>query len=324
MYKNEFMKITNERDVVLNAAASTIPPKRFSALYQTVFFEWVLSGTELSKKILFIPFVVLLCFCAVSVNAQGDLMITPKRALFDANRRQQEINLVNTGKDTSTYLISIVNMSMTDSGRTDFITQSDSTQNFADQYLRIYPRKVTLWPGKSQVIKLQMTRYHQLAPGEYRSHVYFRAVTDENPLGEASKHIRDTTSIFVYIKPLIGFTIPVIIRIGVGELKVDLSDAAVVKSGSGHLLNVTLNRQGNISAYGALAVKYISPDGSEKQVGFAKGISIYTTNERMHFQLKLKEEKGIDYNRGSLHLVFKNIDAGKSNILAESELALGK
>ena len=63
--------------------------------------------------------------------------------------------------------------------------QPDSGQQFADKYLRFFPRRVTLAPNESQMVKLQMVKTNELQPGEYRSHLYFRAVPKEQPLGES-------------------------------------------------------------------------------------------------------------------------------------------
>jgi len=61
-----------------------------------------------------------------------------------------------------------------------------------------------------------------MAPGEYRSHIYFRAVPNPKPLGEEEK--KDTTKFSVRLIPVFGITIPAIIRIGESNTQVSLSD----------------------------------------------------------------------------------------------------
>ena len=50
-----------------------------------------------------------------------------------------------------------------------------------------------------------------MSPGEYRSHLYFRAIPAEKPLGE-KEVLKDTTSISIKLVPVFGITVPVIIR----------------------------------------------------------------------------------------------------------------
>jgi len=63
----------------------------------------------------------LLCLIALLLSpftgmAQGDLMITPRRIVFEGNRDRQEITLANTGNDTARYTVSFVQYRMTPDG----------------------------------------------------------------------------------------------------------------------------------------------------------------------------------------------------------------
>ena len=70
--------------------------------------------------------------------AQGDLLITPKRVVFDGSKRVMELNLANIGKDTARYSISLVQYRMTEDGNFEEITVPDPGQNFADKYIRFF------------------------------------------------------------------------------------------------------------------------------------------------------------------------------------------
>ena len=256
-----------------------------------------------------------------NMMAQGDLLIIPRRVVFEGKKRSQEINLANSGNDTATYAISIVQMRMKEDGGFEAIDQPDSGQNFADKNIRYFPRKVTLGPKEAQTVKLQLTRTDQLTPGEYRSHIYFRAEPKRKPLGEKEEVI-DTTAITVRIVPVFGITIPVIIRWGECEAKVALSDLTLgMVKDTIPRLKMALNRTGNISVYGDITVDYISPQG-KTQVGIAKGVSVYTPNTVRQFQLDLDNSKGINYRTGKLHIVYSDETDNKSVKLAEGEILL--
>ena len=95
-----------------------------------------------------------------------------------------DLNLANTGKDSATYAISIVQIRMKEDGGFETITEPDQGQRFADRNIRFFPRSVTLGPNEAQVVKVQLMKTNELTEGEYRSHFYFRAVPKSNPLGE--------------------------------------------------------------------------------------------------------------------------------------------
>ena len=253
--------------------------------------------------------------------AQGDLLISPLRIVFEGSKKSQEINLANVGKDTAVYAITVVDYRMKEDGSFEQITIPDSGQHFAGPYLRFFPRKVTLAPNEAQVVKLQLIKTGQLAPGEYRSHLYFRAVPEETPLGEAPA--KKDTGISIKLKPIFGITIPVIIRTGECKSDVTLSNLSLTMSENKvPTLSLTFNRVGNISAYGELKVNYVSPSGKSKQVKIVKGIGIYTPNTVRQAKVDLDSDKDFDYKKGKLHVVYSLQMSDKSVKHVEADLEL--
>jgi len=180
--------------------------------------------TKLSLRLFGAGLILIQVFFPSIVKAQGDLLITPRRVVLDARKRSMDLSLANIGKDTATYTISFVEIRMTEAGTFETITEPDEGQRFASPYLRFFPRSVTLSPDEVQTIKIQATRTRELETGEYRSHIYFRAVPKEKPLGEEVSVQQDPSSISIKLIPVFGITIPVIIRAGEGSAAVNLSD----------------------------------------------------------------------------------------------------
>jgi len=255
--------------------------------------------------------------------AQGNLLLTPRRVVFEGAKKSMELNLANTGNDTAKYVISIVRIRMTDDGAFETIADPDSGQLFADPYLRFFPRTVSLGPNEAQVVKIQLTRTSDLAPGEYRSHIYFRAIPNLKPLGEEEK-TKDTTTISVKLTPVFGITIPVIIRVGESTAKVNLSNLAIeTVNDTTTRLKMTFNRSGNFSVYGDVLVNYISPEGRTTQVGLIKGLAVYSPNKIRQFQFDLvKATAGVNYHTGKLYIEYSTQDEPKAQKLAEAELIL--
>ena len=257
-----------------------------------------------------------------SVLAQGNLLITPRRVVFEGSKKTQELNLANTGVDTAKYNVSIVQYRMKEDGAFEEITTPDPGQNFADKYIRFFPRAVTLGPNEAQVVKMQLTRTTEMQPGEYRSHVYFRAVPKQTALGTEDLK-KDTTSIGVKLIPIFGITIPVIIRVGESTMKCTLSDLKLEMIGDTlPRLQLAFNRTGNQSVYGDVLVEHLSPQGAATPVGVVRGIAVYTPNSMRRFRMDLDKKAKVDYRSGSLKVTFSAQSDTKPEKYAEAELKL--
>jgi len=272
--------------------------------------------------LLFAGLVLLSIITSTQAMAQGNLLITPRRVVFEGQKRTQDLNLANTGIDTAKYNVSIIQYRMREDGSFEEITTPDTGQNFADKNLRFFPRSVTLAPNEAQVVKMQVTRADQLSPGEYRSHIYFRAVPKQTALG--SEEIKkDSTSIGVKLIPIFGITIPVIIRVGESTTKVNLSDLKLEIIGDTiPRLQLAFNRSGNMSVYGDIVVEHISPSTVITQVGTVRGIAVYTPNSVRRFQMELDTKAKIDYHTGNLKITYTSQSDTKTEKYAEAVLPL--
>ena len=260
-------------------------------------------------------------FQSEMAGAQGNLLITPRRVVFDGTKKIQELNLANIGTDTARYVLSMVEIRMKEDGSFETITEPDSGQKFASPYLRFFPRNVVLGPNESQLLKVQLTKTSQLEPGEYRSHVYFRAVREEKPLGEIEARV-DSNSISVSLIPVFGITIPIIIRVGESESKTKMSDVSFELKDTSAFMNMTFNRTGNFSVYGDVRVEHISPEGKITKVGQANGVAVYTPNARRHFRMLLQDYHQGEFRKGKLRVTFFSQSDSQPQILDETEITL--
>jgi hypothetical protein len=279
---------------------------------QTICFVFFLSG-----------FILLSLLTTNEVMAQGNLLIMPRRVVFEGSKKSEDITLVNTGRDTAKYVVSIVQMRMKENGSFEQITKPDSGQYFADKYLRFFPRTVTLGPNETQLVKMQLTRPEKLSPGEYRSHIYFRAIPKEQPLGEEDIRKDTSSGVSIRLNPIFGITIPVIIRVGENITKVKLSGLSLeMVNDTLPRLKMIFKRTGNMSVYGDIAVDHISAQGKVTRVGMVKGIAVYTPITDRRFQFNLDKVAGVDWHSGKLHIVYEAPVDIKAVKLAEAELLL--
>lgn len=273
-------------------------------------------------RLLIVCLIFIQVICLPDLQGQGNLLITPKRVVFEGTRRSFDISLANIGQDTATYAISLIEIRMTEAGGFETIKEPDESQMFSSPYLRYFPRSVTLGPKETQTVKVQLVKTAGLAPGEYRSHFYFRAVQKEKPLGE-DEPLPDPNSIAVKLTPVFGITIPVIIRVGqptaevsVSALELEMVNDTLPK------LKFTFNRSGKYSVYGDISVDYVAPSGAVTRVGVANGVAVYTPNSRRKFELILSTPPGVDYTTGKLLLSFSAPSDLKPEKFTGAELLL--
>ncbi|MEP7237197.1 MAG: hypothetical protein ABI685_05020 [Ferruginibacter sp.] len=282
--------------------------------------------TILTKKLFFkylsLAFFGALILVSIRSTAQGDLLLYPKRIVFEGAKRSQTLNIANNGKDTARYLISVVQMKMKEDGSFETISQPDSGQHFADKNFRFFPRNVVLAPNEAQSVKIQLINTNDMLPGEYRSHIYFRAEADKKPLGE-KEATNDTGAISVKVVAVFGISIPVIIRVGEPTTQVNIADASFqLQKDSTPALHVAFNRIGNMSVYGDISVDHISPEGKVTRIGIAKGMALYTPNPVRYFNLLLDKKIGVDYHKGKLHIAYTTQPDAKYIKMAETDLEL--
>lgn len=253
--------------------------------------------------------------------AQGNLLITPIRVVFEGNKQKEQLNLANTGKDTAIYSISFVQKNMKEDGSFVNIEKVDSGQMFAEPYLRIFPRMVTLAPGEAQVIALQYRRKAGMPAGEYRSHLYFRSEKNYNPLGVENPD-KDTTALSIQLIPVFGMSIPIIIRTGAVNVSAALSDLKLDnQQNTIQNLKLTIYRTGNISLYGDIVIQYVPVQGKPYQIGIVSGVGVYTDINKRYVVVKLNNTSGKPLKDGKLKVQYiSKGETKKPVVYAEGEL----
>ena len=274
-----------------------------------------------NRRFLIFVLFLLEILCSGMTMAQGNLVLLPRRVIFEGSKRYEELNLANSGQDTARYVISLMHVRMKEDGGFEEISQPDSGENFADKFIRFFPHSVVLGPGESQVVKIQLTKIKELAPGEYRSHLYFRAVPEKALLGEEGPPA--DSGISIHLIPIFGISIPVIIRVGATTVQVSLSDLSVqMAEDTIPILAMTFHRAGNMSVYGDISVYYTSAAGKTTLAGTAKGIAVYTPNTARGFRLTLDKRSDIDYHSGRLSVEYSTAEDNHPARIAGADLQL--
>jgi len=249
---------------------------------------------------------LLLSGISSKLYAAGNIMVTPTRIVFEQRDRSAQVTLVNQSDKASNFRISFVRQNMTENG--EFVAVGEGEPGmFSDSMIRFSPRQINLPPGQSQVIRLALRRPADLADGEYRSHMLFQALPESS-----SSNVEEITQpkpegITIELVPIIGVSIPVIVRQGNLSSSVSLSNAEIVYSdqsaGKADIL-VNINRQGNRSAYGDLRVTY-APEGAAPLVlAQANSVAVYANMSTRRFRMPLNLPTGFNLQKAAVNLVF--------------------
>jgi hypothetical protein len=263
---------------------------------------------------------------SAAVQAAGNLMITPTRVVFEQRTRSAQVTLVNQGTETSDFRISFIRQNMTESGQFVPVAE-DEAGMFSDTMIRYSPRQVRLPPGQSQVIRLLLRKQRDLEDGEYRSHMLFQTLP--SAATTSVENITDNIpeeGITIELIPIVGVSIPIIVRHGDLENKVTLSDVKIkpaTESGGSPVIAVSINRTGNSSAYGDFRAIFTPLGGQAVIVAQANKVAVYANVDKRRFVMPLTVPPGFNLVDGTLDIVFlkPGFDI-ESGTLAETRLVL--
>ncbi len=249
--------------------------------------------------------------------AQSDILITPFRVVLENGKNIEELSVANTGSDTARYTISFVQYKMKEDGQLEQIKDAEQGQFFADKYVRVFPKSVVLAPKEAQIVRLQARMPADAAPGEYRSHLYFRSAGEQEAIGFEAE---GADGLGIQLIPIYGITIPVIIRVGASDAKVALKNAKLQK-GEQPSVNLVVGRSGNYSVYGDLELLHYDSAGKESVVGLVRGVAVYTPLQGRTVKIPFNKAT-TPPTSGRLKVVYSFTSNGKKEVLAEVEVPL--
>lgn len=256
--------------------------------------------------------------------AWADLMVAPTRIVFEKNQRAAQLDLINSGAETATYRLSIVNRRMSETGEFSAIVSPAPGEQFADELLRYSPRQVVLAPGIGQTVRLSLRKPADLPAGEYRSHLVFEKIAAAKGATSIETQAAPVGEVSVQLTMLAGVSIPVIVRQGETAADVKLSELQLPKPVPGQpaTLKLVLQRSGNRSVYGDLGAIFTPQGGVAQEVGKAGGVAVYTPNALRRIQLALQLPPGLALTRGRLRVTFRERPEAGGKLLAEAAIEL--
>lgn len=276
---------------------------------------------------LFISLLVAFSSMLTSFEAEalGQLMVSPTRIVFEGNERTKQINLINNGSETGRFRISFVRRNMNDDGKIVDVEEGEAGM-FSDEMVRYSPRQVTLQPGQSQTVRLMLRKKKGTADGEYRSHMLFQSLPDPSASDVSELAENKSDKLSIKLIPVVGITIPVIVRQGAISASVTLSDFEIKQANTVRaqsMLSLRINRDGDSSVYGDFRVNFTPRGGKPVTIGQVNGVAVYTSTQSRALDIKLQLPDGFTLSDGELHVAYlKPGEDKKSGLIAESRLAV--
>lgn len=252
-------------------------------------------------------------------HALGDLVISPTRVVFEKNTRTASISMVNTGNETRTYRIQFVERRMTSQGGFEEVKQPRPGELFSSNMIRFSPRQVTLEPGQSQAVRLLIRKPPTLSQGEYRSHLLFRAIPKANSTS-LDKHSDNGKAISIKLTPVVGISIPIIVRHGQVSARIKVNKLRFFPENSTVLFE--LQRDGPASTYGDITISFKSQEGNSTVLRKINGLAVYSPNASRRMSVKVQPPEGFSIKNGSLSIRYNQNEEAGGGLIAQHSVQI--
>lgn len=257
--------------------------------------------------------------------AYANVTITPTIIVFEGRTRYADVNLINITTSPHTYAIGWRFLKMVgDEGAYDnadkSLTDFDITKNMV-----FTPKRVTIEGNGLQKIRLGLRlKGEPPAPGDYRAHLELKDVGTPDILGiEPPKDLPPKTSpdqkqVTVGVKVNVGFTIPVIYRVGESTAMPvfgKISTGMDKQNRPEIIVPVTKVGGPTYGVLGTLKVFY-----NDKVVGEIKNANMFPEISSRTFKIPLSIPA---LQGGSVRIVYKHYDTQNETIYAEKTIPVG-
>ncbi len=215
-------------------------------------------------------------------KADAVLFIFPTLIMFEDNQRSAEITLTNRGDQTGIFEMSWAEMKMRPEGG---LTKYEGQAPWSLQpYVRYSPRRVTLAPAESQIVKFGLRRGQNVPEGEYYSHFRVLTLNSEDP--SAAEEPAAQSGVMITARPAIA--IPIIWRNSRATSSASIESVKIDQDANE--LTVAVRRDGPLSVRGYLHVFETAPDGTRRFLAETAPLVIYPSLEVRTMTIELNDD----------------------------------
>lgn len=211
---------------------------------------------------------------ALPAAAAGQgVLIAPTTVIVDSRSRTTSLLLVNSGDDpVEVDISSFFAYTVTDTaGHLQLHTpeQPDSGVVSAADWIRVFPRRMTIAPRAQQTVRLLVSPPADLPDGEYWARLAVLARGGKLPITTAAD-----TGVHVGLSIEVRTLLPVLFRKGKVSTGVAISDLRAARADDSVVVRVRLDRQGNAAMIGTVRGEVVD-DRGRVRASFSQPISTY-------------------------------------------------
>ena len=222
---------------------------------------------------------------AVAAPASGaaNINITPRRIVFERNKRTEAVYVFNQGTVAVTVDVALVDNVMLPSGEIVPVAHAGekgpdaaaslAAMKSAKPFVLAAPSRLTLPPGQGRTIRVRALPPAAPQAAEYRTHLTVTTVPSQDT-GITAEQAATAQSgeLSFRIQSIFGISIPLIVRDGDVSAQAALGPMALAQEAGKPVLLVPLLRQGSGSLYGNIDVRA----ANKEAVGMVRGIGVYS------------------------------------------------
>lgn len=246
----------------------------------------------------------------VWISEAQALRLSMKRVVFEGPVRSDIITIMNNTAREQTYRLGWRRYRMDEKRSLVHIPEGEKADDikWADEMVRYAPRRVVVPPGGSQQIRLLLRRPRDLAPGEYRAHLWIVTETEAEAFSADKKPEQGQQAFRLAMQP--ALTLPVFVRHGDLAAKASITDAKLAKAEGGGTVSFTLNREGNRSLYGDLKIT-CTASGQEFEASHTRGIAVYPEVDRriLEYDFEFPAEQAANCRRVRIEYIADKEDS---------------
>lgn len=256
---------------------------------------------------------------SITLEGSPGLLLTKTRVELEGRARSDAISISNNGKVPGVYRIELINKRMNEDGSIVAAETAREGELFADEILRIAPRRVTIAPGDTQKIRVLARKPKNLAEGEYRSHLLISAERIEESVSPFSdKPSDDNNQLSIIMQANFSVSIPIIIRHGELSYQSNISDI-VIGNPAPNVQDITfiIHRNGTRSTYGDIQIVHTDIAGKETVLKTMAGLAVYTPTKKRTIRVPLDIPKGFNPKGGTITVTYTEKEKQGGKIIAQ-------
>ena len=227
---------------------------------------------------------------------QADVLVSPLRVYLDDEQRTATVIMRNPSDGPRTYRLEWIEQHMSEDGvMSKYKKGGPVKHSVASPYLLLSPRQITVQSKSNQKVRIQYRPKPDMAPGEYRSYLLFKVLSEVSEPTSTTK-LDGGEGMVLTLSMQMNVAIPVVVKHQVSKLpEVSIENVEpMFATGPGQpsKLSVLLKRTGQVGSYGRVVVEMQLDESSPvRRIGLKENVNIFAELSQRRVLLPLADVK---------------------------------